>query len=560
MRCPFVIFFIFCRLTKVLRFFTYFRINMSFPRALMVFLFLVNGSAFAQAPDERETYNFKELIYKSEGKSIEWKTTSKVSGYTYTQSVKIGKWQYFDESGNLLKVENYRKTGKRSSIREGIWEYYSPDGERIKAEVYQNDVAAEVQYFQPCILKEYGMTYDIAFKDTVFVETVYRGGTKISESVYSGNIRLLTKYYNGLQQQLIADHLPTERNFGNPELLSDPEPNTHLQDDNLVLNPGFEIHPGLKFSYTSIDKEVKDIYRVSGSPDFYINNQVAQRSGEAALGFRVYSERGNDIEYFAMGLKDSLHAGQLYCFKFYLKLGTESNFAAKRIGIIFSNHVLRFDRLNDKIQPHIWLDKDWLIYKSGWMRMECTYLAKGGEQYINIGTFFPDKQLELKKCKGMMYESYYYIEDVSVRSIAKPEDCRCNANIPTLALKPRWGIYELEEGSSFVLNDLYFDNDSATLKTSSLLELDKLLSILVQNPAMHIEIEGHTSSVASREYNLSLSARRAESVKIYLVSKGIESQRLTTRGYGPDRPIADNETTSGQAKNRRVAFRVMKVD
>jgi outer membrane protein OmpA-like peptidoglycan-associated protein len=525
---------------------------------LFLFLFFLYQCGFAQ--DERETYDFRDLIEKSDGKSIEWKTTSKVSGYTYVQSVKVGKWEYFDEVGNLIKTENYRKTGKRSSVKEGIWEYFSPDGERIKAEIYQNDVAAEVQYFQACIIKDNGMTYDIAFRDTVFVETVFRRSIKISETVYSGNIRLLTKYYNGLQQQLVADNLPNERNYGNPELLTDPEPNTHLQEDNLVLNPGFEDHPGLKFSYTSIDKEVKDVYRVSGSPDFYINNAIAQRTGEASLGFRVYSERGNDIEYFAMGLKDTLKAGHLYCFKFYLKLGTESNYAAKRIGIVFSNQVLRFDRLNDKIQPHIWLEKDWLIYKSGWMRMECTYRARGGEQFINIGTYYPDKQLILKKCQGIMHESYYYIEDVSVRPVNKPEDCRCNAQIPSLVMKPRWGIYELSEGNTFVLNDIFFDNDSSELKPVSMKELDKLVVLMQQNPTLVIEIEGHTSSVASRDYNLILSAKRAESVRQYLITKGIAANRMTTKGFGPDRPVADNETTSGQAKNRRVAFRVMKVE
>ncbi len=522
---------------------------------LVGFLILLNLVSNAQ--DTRETYDYKELIVKSEGKSIEWKTTSKVSGYTYTESAKVGKWQYYDEAGNLVKIENYKKTGKRSSVKEGIWEYYSPDGERIKAEVYQNGVAAETQYFQACILKEYGMLYDIAFKDTVFVETVYRGGQKISETVYSGNIRLLTKYYTGLQQKLVADNEHNERNYGNPELLIDPEPLTHLQEDNLVLNPGFENHPGLKFSFTSIDKEVQDVFRVSGSPDFYIHNTIAQKSGEASLGFRIYSERGNDIEYFAMALKDSMRAGQLYCFKFYLKLGTESNYAAKRIGIIFSQQLLRFERLSQQIQPHIWLDKDWLIYKSGWMRMECTYRATGGEKFINIGTFYPDKQLELKKCKGIMQESYYYIEDVSVRNISKPEECRCNANIPSTEMNPRWGIYELGYGKTFTLNDVYFDNDSFVLKQESYAELDKLADLLRHFAGLCIEIQGHTSSVASREYNLKLSAKRAENVKQYLVNKGIDPARMTTIGYGPDQPIADNTTVIGQSINRRVVFKIV---
>jgi outer membrane protein OmpA-like peptidoglycan-associated protein len=127
-------------------------------------------------------------------------------------------------------------------------------------------------------------------------------------------------------------------------------------------------------------------------------------------------------------------------------------------------------------------------------------------------------------------------------------------------MKPRWGIYELSEGNTFVLNDIFFDNDSSELKPASMKELDKLVVLMQQNPTLVIEIEGHTSSVASRDYNLILSAKRAESVRQYLITKGIAANRMTTKGFGPDRPVADNETTSGQAKNRRVAFRVMKVE
>jgi OOP family OmpA-OmpF porin len=75
-----------------------------------------------------------------------------------------------------------------------------------------------------------------------------------------------------------------------------------------------------------------------------------------------------------------------------------------------------------------------------------------------------------------------------------------------------------------------------------------------QNPNMTVVIEGHTDSQGDDALNKSLSQRRAEQVKEYLVSKGISASRLSAIGYGEARPISDNSTSAGRAKNRRVVF------
>ena len=180
----------------------------------MFFLVLLLGTpGYAQTDQKRETYNYKELIAKSEGKSITWSEKSRVTGYKNINSVKIGEWLYYDDLGNIIKKENYRKIGKHASVKEGIWEYFSPDGERVKVEVYQNGVAAEVQYYQACIIQDGSYKYDIAFRDTVFVETVFHGSIKMSETVYNGNIRLLTKYFSALNQRLVADNEEAEKKY-----------------------------------------------------------------------------------------------------------------------------------------------------------------------------------------------------------------------------------------------------------------------------------------------------------------------------------------------------------
>jgi outer membrane protein OmpA-like peptidoglycan-associated protein len=79
-----------------------------------------------------------------------------------------------------------------------------------------------------------------------------------------------------------------------------------------------------------------------------------------------------------------------------------------------------------------------------------------------------------------------------------------------------------------------------------------------ENPQVTIELAGHTYPKGSREYNLKLSDARAKSVATYMISKGIEADRITSKGYGPDKPIADNSTDEGRAKNRRTEIIITK--
>jgi OOP family OmpA-OmpF porin len=74
---------------------------------------------------------------------------------------------------------------------------------------------------------------------------------------------------------------------------------------------------------------------------------------------------------------------------------------------------------------------------------------------------------------------------------------------------------------------------------------------------VNLEISGHTDSKGKAAYNLGLSQRRADAVKLYFVSRGIASSRLVSIGYGKDRPIADNSTSSGRATNRRTEFKLI---
>ncbi|MCU0342272.1 MAG: OmpA family protein [Ignavibacterium sp.] len=109
-------------------------------------------------------------------------------------------------------------------------------------------------------------------------------------------------------------------------------------------------------------------------------------------------------------------------------------------------------------------------------------------------------------------------------------------------------------GVVYSFEDIYFDVNKATIKPESEVRLNKVLKTLETYSDISVEISGHTDSDGSAKSNQKLSEARAESVKDWLVKKGIDSNRLSTVGFGEDKPVADNKTKEGKQKNRRIEF------
>lgn len=104
----------------------------------------------------------------------------------------------------------------------------------------------------------------------------------------------------------------------------------------------------------------------------------------------------------------------------------------------------------------------------------------------------------------------------------------------------------------WVLDNVLFDFDKDVIKPETFARLDEVYEILEKNPAMSIELQGHTDNIGSKKYNMDLSQRRANAVANYLVNKGIARNRLATTGFGFDKPVALNSTDFGRSLNRRV--------
>jgi OOP family OmpA-OmpF porin len=108
-----------------------------------------------------------------------------------------------------------------------------------------------------------------------------------------------------------------------------------------------------------------------------------------------------------------------------------------------------------------------------------------------------------------------------------------------------------------VIEGIHFDTGRDTIRRGSRPVLDRAVEVLVRYPDLHLEISGHTDSTGRYHRNLELSRLRARAVKGYLVTHGVDSDRLATRGAGPDEPLADNATARGRQANRRIEFHIL---
>ncbi|WP_425402123.1 OmpA family protein [Hymenobacter norwichensis] len=117
-------------------------------------------------------------------------------------------------------------------------------------------------------------------------------------------------------------------------------------------------------------------------------------------------------------------------------------------------------------------------------------------------------------------------------------------------------LKKLDVGVKVVLNNIFFDTGKATLRKESTAELERLQKLLVETPALRLEISGHTDNVGTAATNRELSQRRAKTVVDYLTQKGIAQDRLTSAGYGDTQPVAPNTTKANRQLNRRTEFKV----
>lgn len=141
------------------------------------------------------------------------------------------------------------------------------------------------------------------------------------------------------------------------------------------------------------------------------------------------------------------------------------------------------------------------------------------------------------------------------------QDFEFNSSSSSL-LKPDTILIELskvEAGKSIVLHNIYFEIDSYTLDSRSDSEIESVVELMIENPEIKVEISGHTDNTGSREHNQTLSQNRAKTVYAEMIKKGIDSSRLSFKGYADEKPIYPNTNDFNRQSNRRIEFSVIRL-
>jgi outer membrane protein OmpA-like peptidoglycan-associated protein len=180
-----------------------------------------------------------------------------------------------------------------------------------------------------------------------------------------------------------------------------------------------------------------------------------------------------------------------------------------------------------------------------------------GREYVNI--FVDGKKARVRALKAETDNGWHYwIMDNPEFPIMIQGDGPFKWHDPRFNLaeaEARRVIKDLEKNGVATTYAILFAFNSAKLENSSKQMLNGIANYMKKTADLNLAVEGHCDIVGKQEYNMVLSQKRADSVKAYLVSKGVAAARLEPKGYGYSQPIADNLTAAGRAKNRRVVFR-----
>ena len=152
--------------------------------------------------------------------------------------------------------------------------------------------------------------------------------------------------------------------------------------------------------------------------------------------------------------------------------------------------------------------------------------------------------------------NYYFSqsEAAPVRAVKEAPSPVAEA-APSVPAQPKEAWKAIVDEKLVRIEGASFDTNSAKLKSAADVKLNEVVEFSKKYPDAILEVSGYTDSLGSKELNMALSQRRAESVKAYLVAKGVAADHIVAKGYGIDNPVADNGTAAGRTLNRRVEIR-----
>ncbi|MFT4660152.1 MAG: OOP family OmpA-OmpF porin [Patiriisocius sp.] len=268
---------------------------------------------------------------------------------------------------------------------------------------------------------------------------------------------------------------------------------------------------------------------------YSLKESVMNMSMTAVDGYQKYSE------YIQCKLTQPLVAGKRYRISYQASLSDRSTRAVSNLGAaVTTEEIMQKSNAFINVEP-AFVYPDVVTNKEGWSEISGIFTAKGGEKFMTIGVFGSDnmQKKKLSEADAPDYKrAYYYIDG--------------------LAMLPDEGVdfNRILNGDNVVLTKLNFDLGKSTIRSESYPQLDKFAQWLKSHNNVGVSIDGHTDKSGSSNANLTLSKERAESVKAYLMSKGVTSN-LFTRGFGDSRPLVKGGSDVNE-KNRRVEISLNK--
>ncbi|GGL52859.1 membrane protein [Pseudomonas brenneri] len=187
---------------------------------------------------------------------------------------------------------------------------------------------------------------------------------------------------------------------------------------------------------------------------------------------------------------------------------------------------------------------------SEWLdKADKAYRDKEDEKKVDQLAYLTNQRVEVAKDTIALRESEAKLKnagDERARALLEARDAQIKQLQNSLNAK------QTERGTLVTFGDVLFATNKADLKSSGLVNINKLAQFLQENPDRKVIVEGYTDSTGSAAYNQTLSERRATSVQVALIKMGVNPSRIVTAGYGKEYPVADNASVSGRAMNRRV--------
>ncbi|MFN8714711.1 MAG: OmpA family protein [Bacteroidota bacterium] len=337
------------------------------------------------------------------------------------------------------------------------------------------------------------------------------------------------------------------------------------QNLNLIPNPGFEEYVHLPDG-EYFGKQCLKTWTVpiggSGRGDYYHENGVrgyrpsgnsygVQRAYDGIAMTAICNYTGFK-EYLQVKLIAPLVRDSVYVFTIHISCADNvlQNDFLNDFGVVFSDAAVPVydgNKLLDKEPDLWWHNASGYNDRDNWTTLTKTYKAKGTEQVLLFGSF-----LWKEKQAGILHgdltgitNAHYYIDGVALR-------------LRELVIKGAVNIDSVfTSGNSLVLRNLNFATNKSVLDLKSTKDLDQLALYLKRNPTKKILITGHTDNVGDSLSNEKLSQERAESVKNYLIKKGISKNRMQTDGKGESQPIMPNNLEGGRLLNRRVVIEIV---